>query len=83
MRDELESVSTRQGVWATSDSGVPRRHHFERAMSFEPTMHGSLDGIMQAPGSLDVDRSEGFEHGAWQLPYFDNIAGFEPATRAL
>jgi dihydrofolate reductase len=30
---------------------------------------------MQAPGDTDEDRSEGFEHGGWQMPYFDEAAG--------
>jgi dihydrofolate reductase len=34
----------------------------------------SLDGVMQAPGSPDEDRSGGFRHGGWQLPYFDDEA---------
>ena len=28
----------------------------------------SLDGVVQAPGSPDVDRSGGFEHGGWHVP---------------
>jgi dihydrofolate reductase len=32
----------------------------------------SLDGVMQAPGDPDEDRSGGFEHGGWQMPYFDD-----------
>ena len=35
----------------------------------------SLDGGMQAPGHPDEDRSGGFEHGGWQMPYFDDVAG--------
>lgn len=30
----------------------------------------SLDGVMQAPGDPEEDKSEGVEHGGWQRPYF-------------
>jgi dihydrofolate reductase len=39
----------------------------------------SLDGVMQAPGHPDEDRSGGFEHGGWQMPYFDEATGVEIA----
>lgn len=34
----------------------------------------SLDGVVQAPGSPDEDKSGGFRHGGWHLPYFDDMS---------
>ena len=34
----------------------------------------SLDGVVQAPGAADEDRSGGFEQGGWHLPYFDDLS---------
>jgi len=31
----------------------------------------TLDGVMQAPARADEDLRDGFEHGGWAQPYFD------------
>lgn len=35
----------------------------------------SLDGVMQAPGGPDEDRSNGFAHGGWSVNYWDDVMG--------
>lgn len=42
---------------------------------FVVNMFVSLDGVMQAPGEPDEDPDGGFEHGGWQVPYFDEESG--------
>jgi dihydrofolate reductase len=34
----------------------------------------TLDGVVQAPGEPDEDRTGGFEHGGWHMPYFDDLS---------
>ncbi len=35
----------------------------------------SLDGVMQAPGAPDEDPTQGFAHGGWTFPYWDEVMG--------
>ncbi len=35
----------------------------------------TLDGVMQAPGGPDEDRSDGFVHGGWQAPFAEPAVG--------
>jgi dihydrofolate reductase len=41
----------------------------------------SLDGVTQAPGGADEDRSGGFGLGGWAMPYFDDLSGKVLAER--
>ena len=37
--------------------------------------HITLDGVIQAAGGPDEDRSDGFPYGGWMSPYADEIIG--------
>ena len=42
----------------------------------------TLDGVMQAPGGPDEDKTSGFKFGGWQAPYADDHLG-EEMTKQL
>ena len=58
-------------------------------MRLTVTTFVSLDGVMQAPGGQEEDRSDGFEQGGWLVPYADEdmgqamVAFFEDADAFL
>ncbi len=35
----------------------------------------ALDGVMQAPGATDEDKSGSFKFGGWTVPFFDDFTG--------
>ena len=41
----------------------------------------TLDGVMQSPADPDEDRRDGFEHGGWAPPYFDQVMGDAAVVR--
>lgn len=45
--------------------------------------HISLDGVIQAPGGPDEDRSDGFAYGGWAAPYHDRDEAIEKALNKM
>jgi dihydrofolate reductase len=42
----------------------------------------TLDGVMQAPGGPEEDRSGGFSHGGWSVNFWDDVMG-QAMTEAM
>jgi dihydrofolate reductase len=67
-----------QGFWVACSWKARRRTRVEpkeadvRKLIVQEWM--TLDGVVQAPGMKDEDRSGGFEHGGWSLPYFEDAS---------
>ena len=36
------------------------------------TTFQTMDGVLQAPGGPDEDRTNGFKYGGWQFPFWDD-----------
>src|SRR6266513_635603 len=45
--------------------------------------HITLDGVIQAPGGPDEDRSDGFAYGGWAAPYHDRDDAIETALNKM
>ena len=45
--------------------------HRQRTMRIILSDFISLDGVVQAPGGKEEDTDDGFEHGGWSFPFFD------------
>src|SRR2546423_1372976 len=45
--------------------------------------HITLDGVIQAPGGPDEDRSDGFAYGGWAAPYHDRDEAIETALNKM
>ncbi len=54
-----------------ADSQSIKRTEMSRMRQLVVGAFTTLDGVMQAPGGPDEDRDNGFQHGGWLVPYFD------------
>jgi dihydrofolate reductase len=54
-----------------ADSQSLKRTEMSRMRQLVVGAFITLDGVMQAPGGPDEDRDNGFQHGGWLVPYFD------------
>jgi dihydrofolate reductase len=45
--------------------------------------HISIDGVIQAPGGREEDRSDGFAYGGWIAPYHDKDEAIETALNKM
>jgi dihydrofolate reductase len=45
--------------------------------------HISLDGVIQAPGGPDEDKSDGFAYGGWTAPYHDQDEAIDTALNKM
>jgi dihydrofolate reductase len=43
----------------------------------------TMDGVMQAPGGPDEDKSSGFAYGGWTANYWDDVMGKETMGRFI
>jgi dihydrofolate reductase len=49
-------------------------------MKLTMTCFVSVDGVMQSPGGPSEDPSDGFAHGGWQVPFFEDEEAGEFVT---
>jgi dihydrofolate reductase len=49
----------------------PEEMHMRKVIVYEWM---TLDGVVQAPGEPDEDKTGGFKHGGWHMPYFDDLS---------
>ena len=72
--DDARQVCSREfvGRRETRDETARSKEADVRKLIVQEWM--TLDGVIQAPGMKDEDRSGGFEHGGWSTPYFEDTS---------